>query len=208
MQGMVLAVGATLGPLAVVTFSTLRTLTRLALQFVLTVSHAAEPELAAAFGGGDRSLLLSLYQHTVRAGFWLPIAAALGLAFTGGWILQVWTHDRVTMQPELFRWLLASAVASVLWYGSLILLKAANRHLRATVVYAGAAGAAVLLAVVLLQARGNLADAGMSLLLMDAVMAAYALRAAARLCGSSVVESLRSALNPFPLLRLLPTHAN
>src|SRR5690606_27902853 len=42
-QGMVLVVGAMLGPLAVVVFSTLRTLTRLALQLVLTVAHAAEP---------------------------------------------------------------------------------------------------------------------------------------------------------------------
>jgi len=209
-QGMVLVVGATLGALAVVTFSTLRTLTRLALQLVLTVSNAAEPELAAAYGSGDRALLRTLYEHTLRAGFWLALAAALGLALTGTWILQFWTHGRVTMEPLLFHWLLASAVASVLWYGSLILLKAANRHLRAAVVYAAAAAAAVLLAAVLLKSTGNLADVGMSLLLMDVAMAAYALRAAGRLSGNSVVESLRSALNPLPLLRLLPTntHAN
>jgi len=207
-QGMVLAVGATLGPLAVVTFSTLRTLTRLALQLVLTVSHAAEPELAAAFGSGNSTLLRTLYQHAVRAGFWLALLAALGLELSGGWILRVWTHDKVTMQPALFHWLLASAVATVLWYGSLILLKAANRHLRATVIYAVMAGTAVLLAAVLLRATGNLADAGMSLLLMDAVMAAYALRAAGRLCGSSPADNLRSALNPVPLLRLLPTNSH
>lgn len=209
-QGMVLVVGAILGPLAVVTFSTLRTLTRLALQLVLTVSHAAEPELAAAFGSDDPTLLRTLYHHAMRGGFWLAVAAALGLALTGGWVLRIWTHGNVTMHPALFRWLLASAVASVLWYGSLILLKAANRHLRAAIVYAAAAGAAVLQAAVLLKATGNLADAGMSLLLMDTVMAAYALRAAGRLCGISVVESVRSALNPLPLLRLLPrnSHAN
>jgi O-antigen/teichoic acid export membrane protein len=207
-QGMVLIVGATLGPLAVVTFSTLRTLTRLALQLALTLINAAEPELAAAVGGGNRALLRTLYLHTLRAGVWVAVPAAIGLGLTGGWILQFWTHGKVTMHLQLFGWLLTSAVASVLWYGGLTLLKAANRHLRAAVVYATTAGAAVLLAAVLLKATGNLADAGMSLLLMDIVMAAYALPAAGRLCGSSVAESLRSALNPIPLLGLLPTKSH
>jgi len=206
---MVLLVGAALGPIAVVTFSTLRTLTRVALQLVFTVSHAAEPELASAFGRGDRVLLLTLYQHVLRAGFWLALAATIGLVLRGGWILNVWTHGKVNMDPELFRWLLASALASVLWYGSLTLLKAANRHLRAAVIYAASAGTALALAALLLKTSGNLANAGMSLLIMDAVMAAYTLRAASHLCGSSAVNSLVSALNPIPLLRLLvpKTHA-
>jgi O-antigen/teichoic acid export membrane protein len=197
-QGMVLVVGATLGPLAVVTFSTLRTLARLALQLVLTVSHAAEPELAAAFGSGNRALLSTLYRHTMRAGLWLALTAALGLTLTGGWILQVWTRGTVAMQPALFHWLLAGAVAGVLWYGSLIALKAANRHLRTTVVYVAAAATAVLLAAVLLNATGHLAAAGIALLVMDVVTAAYALRAAGRLCDSSPLDSLRAALNPLP----------
>lgn len=202
-QGMVLLVGSILGPLAVVTFSTLRTLTRLALQLVFTVSHAAEPELASAFGTQDQRLLRTLYQHVLRAGFWLALVATIGLALSGKWILQLWTGGRVTMDPELFRWLLASAVASVLWYGSLTLLKAANLHLLAAIVYVAAAGVALVLAAWLLQATENLASAGMSLLLMDTVTAAYVLRAAARLCGSSAANNLVSALNPIPLLRLL-----
>ena len=78
-QGMVLVVGAVLGPLAVVVFSTLRTLTRLALQLVVAVSHAAEPELATAYGAGDRALMQFLFVHALRAGLWLALTAA-GLA--------------------------------------------------------------------------------------------------------------------------------
>ena len=206
-QGMVLLVGAILGPLAVVAFSTLRTLTRLALQLVLTVSNAAEPELAAAFGSGNRSLLRTLYQHSVRAGLWLALAAALGLTVTGDWIVQLWTHGKVTMDIPLFRWLLASAVASALWYGGLILLKAANRHLRAAFVYAVASGSAVLLAALVLNATHHLASAGMSLLLMDAVMAGYALLAAGHVSGTSALSTVLSAFNPIPLLRLLTRKA-
>jgi len=208
-QGMVLLVGAVLGPLAVVTFSTLRTLTRLALQMVSTVSHAAEPELAAAFGKGNQALLRTVYYHALRGSFWLALTVSIGLSLIGAWILSVWTHGKVSMDLELFHWLLASAVASALWYGSLTLLKAANRHLRAAVIYAASAGAALALAAALLKATGNLAGAGMSLLVMDAVMAGYTLRAASRLCASSGLISLYSALNPAPLLKLVTerTHA-
>lgn len=204
-QGMVLLVGAMLGPLAVVTFSTLRTLTRLALQMVSTVSHAAEPELAAAFGKGDQVLLRTVYHHALRGSFWLALTVSIGLALTGTWILRVWTHGKVGMDLALFHWLLASAVASAMWYGSLTLLKAANRHLRAAVIYAASAGAALALAAAFIKATGDLADAGMSLLVMDAIMALYTLHAASRLFGSSGLTSLYSALNPAPLLKLVTT---
>jgi O-antigen/teichoic acid export membrane protein len=207
-QGMVLVVGAMLGPLAVVTFSTLRTLTRLALQMVSTVSHAAEPELAAAFGRGDQGLLRTVYHHALRGSFWLALMVSIGLALTGTWILRVWTHGKVSMDLELFYWLLASAVASALWYGSLTLLKAANRHLRAAVIYAASAGAALALATAFLKATGNLATAGMSLLAMDTVMAAYALRAASHLSGSSGLTTFLSALNPAPLLKLVTARSH
>ena len=202
-QGMVLLLGALLGPLAVVTFSTLRTLTRLALQLVQIVGNAAEPEFAAAFGSDNRDLLQNLYRHVLRGGLWLSLAAASGLMVAGGAILQLWTHGKVKMDPQLFHWLLASAVASVLWYGSLITLKAANRHLRISIVYAVASGTALLLAAILVRAHGQAASAGMSLLVMDAVMAVYALRAAASLRNSSVTSDLLSALNPLPLVELL-----
>ena len=70
-QGMVLVVGAILGPVAVVVFSTLRTLTRIALQAVWQVAHAFESELASAWGNGDKALLRRLYL--------MPSAAASGL---------------------------------------------------------------------------------------------------------------------------------
>jgi len=202
-QGMLLLVGAILGPVAVVTFSTLRTLTRSVLQLVFTVSNAAEPELASAFGSGNRPLLRVLYHHAMQAGLWLALTAALGLALTGSRVLRLWTHGSVTMYSQLFHWLLASAVATVLWHSSLTLLKAANRHLHAAAIYATMAVLALLVAGFLLRATGDLRYIGMILLLMDSAMAAYTLRAAAHLCDSSVASALLSAFNPVALFGLL-----
>jgi len=201
-QGMVLVVGATLGPIAVVTFSTLRTLTRLALQLMFSVSHAAEPELASAYGRGADVLLRTLYLHVLRGGFWLALAATLVLTLTGSWVINFWTGGKVIMDSALFHWFLISALVSALWYGSLTLLKAANGHLRAAVIFAASAGTSLVVAAALLKATGNLASAGMSLLVMDTAMALYTLRAAGHLCGRPAVKSLFSALNPVPLFRL------
>ena len=202
-QGMVLVVGAVMGPLAVVVFSTLRTLTRLAFQLSAAVCHAAEPELAAAFGAGRRDLMRSLFTQALRASLWLALTAAAGLALFGSVILETWTHGRVLMVPALFSWLLGSAVASVLWYGALIVLRAANRHLRAANVYLVVAATALGMAAVLVGSTDNLASVGLALLFLDAAMALCTMNAAARVLNARPLKSLWLAVNPYPLVTTL-----
>ncbi|MGB5835220.1 MAG: hypothetical protein WBG92_24985 [Thiohalocapsa sp.] len=203
LQGMVLVVGAVLGPVAVVVFATLRTLTRLALQMILVVSRAAEPELASAYGAGNAALMKSLYVHALRGGLWLSLLAVLGLALLGTPILEVWTQAKVPMNDALFGWLLASAVATTLWNSPLAVLRAANRHLRAAAVFVLAATTAVGAAWLLLRMTGDLSYAGMALLLMDGLMALYVLSAAARLAGVDWPQTLLTAMNPLPIARFL-----
>jgi O-antigen/teichoic acid export membrane protein len=188
---------------AVVVFSTLRTLTRLAMQMVMIVANATEPELATAHGAGDRQLLRNLFVHALRAGLWLALLAAVGLALFGGRVLELWTHGRVAMDGALLGWLLASAVASVLWLGGLTVLKAANRPLRAAAVYVFASAAAVGLAMALLYWTGELALAGMALLAMDAVMALYTIGAATHLLGERAWPLLLRVMDPRPVTALV-----
>jgi len=200
-QGLVLVVGAVLGPVAVVVFSTLRTLTRLTLQLVVSVSHAVEPELARAWGAGDRSLMRRMYVHSMRASFWMALVAAVALHFLGDVIVTLWTHGKVAMDIALFDLLLLSAAASMLWYGGLSLLKAGNRHLGAAVLYVLASLAAVVMATLLLRVTGKLSDVGFALLLMDAMMATYLLRKASALVRMSVLGLLAQIANPWPFMR-------
>lgn len=201
-QGMVVVVGAVLGPLAVVVFATLRTLTRLAMQMVMSVANATEPELAAAYGAGDRNLLSRLFVHALRGGLWLALLAAAGLALFGKPVLNLWTNGQVAMDSALFGWLLASAVVSVLWLGAMIVLKAANRHLRAASAYVLSSAATMGLAAALLQWTGQLALAGLALVVMDAAMALYALGAATQLLAQRPWPLLLRALDPRPVLAL------
>jgi len=196
-QGMVLAVAAILGPLAVVTFSTLRTLTRLVLQLVFTVSHAAEPELASAYGMGNYSLCRIIFVQSLRAGLWLGLISTAGLALFGDFVLAIWTHGKVAMNSLLFGWLLASAVAGIIWYGGLTALKAANKHLKAASFYLVSSAATVALGVILMTWSGNVAEAGLALLLMDATMTACTFRAASQLTGTHTLQNLMESINPF-----------
>lgn len=198
-QGMVLVIATVLGPISVVIFSTLRTLARLAYQAVLTVSNAAEPEFAAAFGAGETGLLGRLYIHVTRLGFWLAAGALVILAFLGSTILEIWTRGHVPMERGVFDLLLLNAVAAAFWYSALTVLKAANLHLRATGLYALASAVSVALAAFLLRSSPRLALVALSLLLIHAAMITYALPAAAKLSGVHPLQGLLSAMDPFPL---------
>ena len=50
---------------------------------------------------------------------------------------------------------------------------------------------------------GDVAEAGLALLLIDAAMTIYTLRAASRLVGAQAGSNLMLAVNPFPLLKLV-----
>lgn len=197
-QGFVLVVGAAIGPAAVVVFSTTRTLTRLVVRMVTSVSESAEPEFALAWGTRDYSLLRRLYVQTLRVGFWLGVLAAALLFFLGGAIFRFWTHGRVSMDHELFHVLIAVALASTLWNGAVTLLKAANRHLRAALVYVAGSGLAVGLGALLLHTSDRLSDAALALLVIDLGMAVYGLYAAGHLSGSGLLPTLGQVLIPRP----------
>ena len=184
-QGMTLVVGATLGSAAVVVFSTLRTLTRVGLRLVMSISHAVEPELAASWGAQDKRRMQSLYGYALSSSFWVSLGVATVLFFLGSWVLSAWTDAKVAMDSALFRWLLLSAVATVLWFNGLSMLKAANRHLRSSLWYVFSSLAALVLAACLLYSFEKLSYAGLALLVTDALMAVYVIFAAGRLIDLS-----------------------
>jgi O-antigen/teichoic acid export membrane protein len=148
-------------------------------------------------------LLRRLYIHSLRAGFWASLLAALVLYFLGGWIVVTWTQGRVTMNPLLFYWLLLSSVAAVLWYSGLILLRADNKHLHVAVWYVISSLLAVVVAALLLRTTANLANAGLALLVMDALMTVYVLYTISMITGLSVFKLMVRMLDLRPYMMQL-----
>lgn len=191
LQGLVLVVGAVLGPAAVVVFSTLRTLTRLALQMIRVVSGAMEPEMASAFGSGDHALLGRLFVHSLRAAILLCLVTVGFLWVFGAEILRLWTGGGVEMVPQLFGWLLAAAVAGALWFSPLFVLRAANQHVRVAAASVITSVMSVALAWVLLVLTRDVASAGAALFCTEMVAATYALYSAAHLIKTTLSRAVR-----------------
>ncbi len=173
-QGMTLVVGAVLGPIAVVMFSTVRTLTRVAYQMVDMITNSIWAELSVAFGTGDRLLARNLHRSACQAALGLSTVAILLLVLFGNAVYGRWTHYKVAMDHHLFYLLLVEVLANSLWFTSSIVSIACNRHERQAVIYLVATALSLPAAYFLMPWLG-LTGAGISLLLVDLCMIVYVL---------------------------------
>jgi len=202
-QGMVLAVGIVLGPIAVATFSTMRTLTRFVLQVMDSIKNSVWPELSAAYGAQDWRLARKLHRHACQASLWLAALSLTGLFVFGPRIYAVWTHGRVTMDPTTFHLLLLVMLASSFWNTSSVVALATNRHQRLAAVYICATAASVGLAVVLTRSF-QLPGAAVSLLVVDFATGWFVIRESLGLLQDSFGGFARAVVNLPNLAALRP----
>jgi O-antigen/teichoic acid export membrane protein len=204
-QGLVIVVGVLLGPLAVVMFSVLRTLARISLRLVAIISHAIEPEIAVAEGQrGGVPLQRRLYLAGMQSSLWVSILVGIALYFSGDVLLKLWTQGRVAMDHSLFIWLLASGTVAALWHVSVSFLVALNRQTRAALAYVTSAALTVGIAFTLVFTTGRVADAGLAMLIGDALFAGYVLLAAGRMTNAPIGLLLAHMANPIgPVQRVI-----
>jgi O-antigen/teichoic acid export membrane protein len=174
-QGMIVAVGIVMGPIAVATFSTLRTLTRIPSQFTSIVQTAIWPEISAAHGATNTSLVRRLHRSACQLSLWLSSACALVILVFGNRILFMWTRGKIAMDSSAFAWLLLVVVANSFWSASSVTLLACNRHERTAFMYIIASSTSFSMVWVLIRYFG-LSGVGIALLSIDVVMAWYVLR--------------------------------
>lgn len=208
LQGMVLVIGSVIGPIGVVTFSTLRTLTGVIPSLVRMVNNAIQPELARAWGSANQTLLQQLYTRGIQAAFWLAIGATFILVLVGSPLLNIWTEGKVVMNVLLFRFLLISAFAYAAWSTGITLLQAANLHFKASLWYATISASTVLLAILLLHSTDGVAYAGFALLLMNTLMCFFVIGAANSLAKISIGRVFIEIFNIRPVLSLLRRKLN
>ncbi|MCK9367471.1 MAG: hypothetical protein M0P72_10035 [Metallibacterium scheffleri] len=173
MQGMVLVIGAALGPPAVVTFTVLRTLTGLVRQSCANISYAFEPEFAAIHGMLDRRRLSHMFGRMLVLQSVVVSIGVVVLLVGGDWIVKVWTHGMVQVDKALLYWLLLSAVSSMLWHSGITLLKAANAHVKAALWYAFSAVITVAIASLALRLTEQLDLAGLAYVIGDLLISVY-----------------------------------
>ena len=170
-QGMVLVIGIVLGPIAVATFSTMRTLTRFGFQIMEAVKNSLWPELSTAYGTKNWPLARKLHRI---ASLWSSMGVAVFLLFAGDHIITIWTHGRIVPDEATFRWLLLVTVANSFWYTSSVVTIASNTHERVAAVYLGGSATALVIARLLIPYFG-ISGAAMALLAIDIIVGWYVL---------------------------------
>jgi O-antigen/teichoic acid export membrane protein len=173
-QGMVLVISAVLGPIAVATFSTMRTLTRFGFQIMEAVKNTVWPELSAAYGAQNWSLARRLHRVACQVSLWSSFATAIFLFFAGDRIVAIWTHGRIIVDEPTFRWLLLVIVANSFWYTSSVVTVASNTHERVAAVFLAGTAASLVIARLLMPHFG-LSGAAMALLAIDIIVGWYVL---------------------------------
>jgi O-antigen/teichoic acid export membrane protein len=177
LQGLTMVIGARLGPIAVVSFSTLRTLSRVSLQLASIIKHTLWPELSRAFGAADIPLARGLHRRACQAALSLSALCGLFLWVFGPHIYRFWVRDGVPFDATCFHALLLVAVTSSLWDMSSVIPISTNGHFRIALIYSALSLLSLGLAWTLAPSFGTV-GAAIAVLSLDVFMTWLVLRTA------------------------------
>jgi len=136
LQGFVIVVSAAFGPVALVSFNTMRTLTRIINQCLIALNDVVFVEVGLAFGAGETGAYRHLHDRACQVALWFSGAASLLMIAFGPLIHRIWTHGRIPFNGAAFDFLVLAVFFQSLWSASSVSLSATNRHLRVSAVFA------------------------------------------------------------------------
>ncbi len=171
-QGILWVIGTALGPAQVTTFSTMRTLTRVAVQMMNLLSNSVWSEVSKLFAVGRKGDVTRIkLRLTVVT---LAVAGVLGIGMSefGERFYAAWTGKHVVFDTTLFNVLLLSMVANSLWQSASIFVIAINRHIRFAFAYLSAASVAIIVGLFAVR-HGGLVSVAVCLLGLDVFLVVF-----------------------------------
>lgn len=182
LQGTALAVGAAAGAAVVPIFTSLRTLSRVGLQFLMVITLPILPEFTAEHSRGNLPWLTKVTGAMATFNALIGTAAALSLLFAGDSLLKWWTKGSISAPQAMIALTAAALVAGAVWNPLSYFLLAVNRHEGFTYAFAATASLAVVLSYILVGHWGVTGAAAANLLL-DVVMLGCVIMQVRRLTG-------------------------
>lgn len=182
-QGLTLLVGHALGPTAVTTFTTYRTMARLVVQGVSVLSYSLEPECSRLFGRGAFRQLETLH---VKAA-WLAAVGACLLSLVvfqaSPWLLGLWTKGVVESDSSLATLCFIYAATASCWQVPRAVLVSANGHVQLAQLHIICAALTLAIGMMFLGPLG-VSGAGIAMLVPEAILALGAFILATRFVKS------------------------
>jgi O-antigen/teichoic acid export membrane protein len=174
-QGVTTAIGIGLGPVQVVIFNTIRTLLNTSKQAVNLINMSLVSEFSYAYGAGQRVLLNNLFVRCQQLNVSMSFILLTVLLLFGRLILNIWTNNQIPIEQPFYAILIAATFINSFWNGSLMLLVATNKTVKAGNAYFGFS-IAILSGIVLLMSFGGLTTVGLMLCLFEIIMCFYVLK--------------------------------
>lgn len=128
LEGMTIAVFLALGPAAVVTVTSVRTVCRMIFQAVQVVNGAIFPEISRAFGAGNFRLVREFLEQSSRKIVWLALACTVGLIVFGSPVVSYWTRGAVKVGPSFLCLFASTVLIQSGWSVCASALVATNKH--------------------------------------------------------------------------------
>ncbi|MEJ2670840.1 MAG: hypothetical protein P8168_01315 [Deltaproteobacteria bacterium] len=127
-QGIVLIIGAVLGAVQVVLFSTMRTIINLIRSLFEQVSFAAWPEMTRLDAQDEIDKFLVLFRLILRSTWIAAVFFMTIFHFYGGFIYHFWLRKTVPFQPRVMDLFLIYMGQLIFWLSCSHPLQATNRH--------------------------------------------------------------------------------
>jgi O-antigen/teichoic acid export membrane protein len=195
-QGTRIVVGLVLGPSVVALFVPLRTLSRIVMQPATIINRLIEPELALAYGAGSDSLFQRLFSKSCQLSLWGCLAICLLVGPGAHWIFPLWTEGKVTMNWPAYLVLLGGVIVNGIWYTSLMIPYATNRHGCIAPYYLLVYGAAAVGLGFFGATRFGIGGVATALLLTEAATALLVLKISLRMTDVGLMHWLEAVLCP------------
>lgn len=195
LQGMILAIGFTMGATAVAVFATHRTLSRVVSQFVHLGVSPLHAELGLLQGEHNKTQVRRLLTSVSRLTFWGSIVTAGALTLIGKPLFETWTSGEISYHLGLFLLLLGGTLVEGIWRVSATLRLGTNRHRPVVWGYLVISNAGLLLTLGLVGSLGIL-GAGVPVLGMELAMFALVIIVNQPLIGISAPAFLAAIARP------------
>lgn len=204
-QGVIIIIGSLLTPTDVVVFSTLRTLSRFALQLMRMIRATISPEISAAYAVQNMVLARKLHRYSCKVSLWVSLVAVMGLLLFGNWLVRLWTNNTVEMNFVLFNFMLATIIFNSFWYTSFAILTATNQHQKIVPSYFLVVAFCLLATIILVPILGII-GASISLMIIDILMIFFVTKQSLKILGENFRDYFLDIVNPLTLKALVQTN--
>lgn len=195
LQGTLMVIGHLLGPIAVVTFNTARTISRSGYQVMQLINNSVWPEMSVAFGRDDISLARRLHRRSCQLSTALCAITILFAALFGDRIWRTWTYGKLQTDAILLDTLLIQMLVASLWFTSAVVPNSVNKHQGVAKMILGSTLLSLVLTAILIRIPGlQLRGAAISLVIGDGLMSLYVLKRSLMLVNDTLPDFLRSML--------------